>query len=185
MNKLVRPLLWLSAALLSAPSGAQETTPLTELPAYATAMGIDTVPTFSEVAALQASAQIALDAKDCDGAIPILTRHAQLANQLSNLMDQSLSPYHRAIGDAQLRIRSTMGTELAPAQDQVYALRSARNDSWLAIAECHISAHRPVEAAAQLHQALGYLDGTDFATYRRARDMMWRLVGSDLIPTSD
>lgn len=175
----MRKLSFTIAAILfiTGPGLGQDRAADPDLSDYMQRLGlVSDLPTVASVATAKAAADMALNA-GCEAAIPALQAYAQQANHLSNLLTQSLAPYSNAVGDAQSRIRATMGNELAPASRQANELRTGRDQAWVQIAECYIETNRPLEATAQLSIALDRLDGTNAQLYRRARDLMWQLVG--------
>lgn len=163
--------------LLAAPLAAQGAETAPQLSTYLDMVkSIGTSPTVASVAAAKAAADIAMK-QGCSVAVPALEAYADQSNHLSNLLDQSLEPFNRSVGDAQYRIRATMGTELAPAIQMVSELRSGRDEAWVQIAECYFETDKPLDATAQLYMALDIMDGTNAPLYRRARDLLWRIVG--------
>ena len=139
------------------------------------------VPTMSAVAAAKAAADAARQS-GCEQALPALGEYARLAEQMASIIDKTLSPFDRAVGDAQLRIRSTMGRELVPAQEQASALREGMHEALVDSARCHLDGGNAAEALEITTLVLEMLDGTNTALYRRVRDLHWEIIGfnSDL-----
>ena len=138
------------------------------------AVGDDT-PTKASVDLLIANLATAKKIGDCEKIIMASEEVALSANHLSNLLRRGNEPFYSASYDEKKYF--VIDPELGKREEQPNYYFEARNEAWVSKAECLEKTGRKSAAASLYYHALGHMDLFEKATWKRARDGIWRIAG--------
>lgn len=136
-------------------------------------------PTVSKVAAIRSEAMAAIEAGDCETALPLIADWAKQSNILANMIRQGLEPFYGAnrddSGSYSVNNRAEFN-ELVKAETAANNFTSDRNLAWVKEAECQLKLGDVTAASASAYRALDYISIKEYEAWRAARKVIWEIA---------
>ncbi|WP_377511129.1 hypothetical protein [Octadecabacter sp. R77987] len=135
--------------------------------------------TLSDIEAMEDAYITAVDAGDCEVALPLIVAFSDAANRISNILRQGNEPYYNARRDDQETIaRNRMLINvLVGAESASNNLIRQRNRAWVEEAKCLIHEGDTNGATVRLYRALDYISSDEDELWEEARNLLWSLIG--------
>ena|SRR5690625_4652598 len=139
------------------------------------------LPTTESLSEARTLALKAVNADNCEEALPLLQEWARQANILANITRQTVEPFYRASRDDQRsfvsRNKSTF-EELHATESRSNGFIRDRHGAWVAEAECLHRLDRPNAALTAAYRALAYISHTESKSWQKMRDLVWEITGT-------